>query len=134
MPTILAVLGVGSGVHQLTQLSRIGSFDLQHPTLAESVRVDLTGVIRKARVYLDDFTAHGGVDVGSGLDGLDDTKSLASGDAVTSLGELHVHDVTEFGLQAIEELNRGEVVMIPWNIPRTHISPIEDVTRFFSLR
>ena len=76
----------------------VRQLDLHHPAPAKRVGVHLRRVVDERLVDLDDLSRDGRVDVGRGLDGLDDAVGLSCGDLGADLGELDVDDVAELGL------------------------------------
>ena len=86
---------VGSGIEQLIDLRGVGELDLDQPTLAVRVLVDLLGRVRERLVDCGDLAGEWGDHVRDGLDRLDLGIGLVLGDLIAGLGRLIEDDLAE---------------------------------------
>jgi hypothetical protein len=70
------------------------------------------GLPAEIGVALDDLAAHGAVDIGRGLDRLDDRHGLAGRDATPRFGRLDEHEVAERLLRVIGDADRDRAVAL----------------------
>src|SRR5688572_9924654 len=69
-------LGVVGLVHQLVEFGHVLDQDGEEPAFAHRVLVGQGGVLAQVLVDFGDFAGHGHVDVGGGLDRLDDARDF----------------------------------------------------------
>ena len=105
----LAVGVVGGFVHELVEFRRVGHLDFDNP-VGVGVLIDQTGVVDELLVDFDDGAAHGGDEVGGGLDALYRTEVFACGDVVALFGHVNVDHVAEGFLGVVGDADEGDVV------------------------
>src|SRR5215813_3623116 len=103
---VVFVFGRGE---QAIGLSGILHLDDDQPSIAIWFFVDLLGRIVEGFVHLNNRSGDRHIDLTYGLDAFDRAEWFSGFEAVTGLGQLHVHDIAELLLSVVRYADRSEV-------------------------
>src|SRR5690554_3007210 len=103
---------VGVGIQQFCYGTGIIHADLDDPAVLVGGLIDGFGSVFQLFVHRDDFTGHRGVEVGGGLDRLDDTKLFTLGQGAAQLGKFNEHYVAKRFLSMIGDADDDGAVAV----------------------
>ena len=104
---LLDKLGIGLLVHELLDVLGVLDADLEDPAIILGLAVDQGGVALNVLVVGDNFSGHGGVDVGGSLHRLNATDAVSLEEAGADLSDLQVNYVAELALSEVCDANLG---------------------------
>jgi hypothetical protein len=103
--------GVGVSVEQLIQLGAVACLHEKDPAVAIGVFVNGFGLVVEGFVDLDNFAGNRGLNVRSGLDRFDHSRTVTGFHCRTDLGKFNVNQVAELALRVVGDANTDQAVL-----------------------
>src|SRR5262249_45274010 len=100
-------------VHEVGELGSIGQLELEEPTAAFGILVDLGGSAFELGIDGDHLARHRGIDLARGLDGLHDGDFLALAKTLPDRRKLDVYDVAKLSLGKVADADRARIAIDP---------------------
>src|SRR5262249_19090012 len=98
-------------IEQTIEFGRIGDFDLKEPALAHRISVHKRWFIHDSLIDFGDFAAHWRIDVGGGLDGLDNRRRRPLFGSRSQRRQFDEHKIAELLLCMRRDSNGGDIAL-----------------------
>jgi len=106
---ILAVFLIFFRSHEIIDFTLILYLQLDEPSIALSLRVDKSGLVRKLIVDLSHCSRYRSIDIRGGLDRLDTAKRITLFELITDIRKINKDNVTKCSLSKVSDTANSNV-------------------------